>query len=166
MIYIYIIAIFVPVLILLIWLSNRTGSQWLQGRNSHPKLWQCAFTDEAWPKADEALYWICDSFSLPHGMRHALRPSDVILGIYRRYYPRPWMADGMEYEELAMHLEEAGHDPTILNRSHLTVRDLVVLHAGCPGHNKEETEQAVPSDRNNPSSHDPSDGPTTPADAH
>ena len=143
MIYLIIIAICVPALMLSIWLANRIGCQWLRARNSHPRLWQYAFTGDAWPKADEALSWICDLFSLPRGLRHSLRPSDAILSIYRRYYPRPWMADGMEYEELGLHLEEAGHDPTILGRSSLSVRDIVTLHAGGPRSQKRRTEQAA-----------------------
>lgn len=152
MIYIYTIAICIAISIPWIWLWHRDRSQWLRTRISHPGLWECAFTAEEWPMADDALFWICDAFLLPAKLRHSLRPSDVILRIYRRYYPRHRMRDCMEYEELASYLEDAGHDPTILDRSDLTVRDLVELHAGRPRNNKEDTEQVGGCDGEKPTS--------------
>ena len=115
-------------------LSARSKDTWLRRRNAHHNLWQQAFTSEQWIRVDEALCWICSALLLPLKDRYALRPSDSIWSIYRHYYPTKAHADNMEMETLYMYLEEAGHDPSILSRENITVRDIVVLHAGLPQH--------------------------------
>ena len=78
------------------------------------------------------LEWICMAMGLNWKQRCKLRPSDGIWEIYRRYYPPGTWADNMEMEDLWESLENAGVDPGMLEREDVTVRDLVVAHAGAP----------------------------------
>ena len=134
--------------------SAWTKDRWLRKRNDHHNLWRQAFTSEQWTRVDESLGWICDALLLPTNERYALRPSDSIWTLYKHYYPTKAYADNMEMETLYSYLEDAGHDPGILRRQNITVRDIVVLHAGPPKHSTQETEQVAPSNPHQPASSD------------
>ena len=102
---------------------------WLLDRTSHPDLWRAAYFETGQQeKLEESLLWICDAFLLPRERMYALRPSDRLWDIYKRQNPSSW--DNMDYETLYDDFESAGHDPAILERHDLTVRQIVLLHAG------------------------------------
>jgi len=133
----------IAALVAWVFVNTLTKDRWLRRRNAHYDLWRQAFTSEQWTHVDESLGWICDALLLPYDNRYALRPSDSIWGIYKHYYPTKAHADNMEMETLYTYLEDAGHDPGILHRQNITVRDIVVLHAGPPQHSTKETEHVV-----------------------
>lgn len=110
------------------WIQNR----WFRRRHAHQSLWRKAFPEPRWRQVDEALGWICRAFALPLEHRHALKPSDRIWEIYRRYYPEGSLSDNMEIEDLYHDLEAAGHDADVLGCEDVSVRDIVIQHAGPP----------------------------------
>ncbi len=65
----------------------------------------CAVAGVSPETIDRALRLFCDSFDIPDEQMFCLRPSDAIHDIYRAMVARTH--DDMEFERLAMGLEEA-----------------------------------------------------------
>ena len=103
------IIITVLAIIVLFYALPYFDGQWLRLRPKHPKLWLNAYSEAQHGLVNEALGWICFSFGLPDECRFALRPSETIRSIYRRFYSENARCDNMEYEELYGFLEKNGH---------------------------------------------------------
>ncbi len=78
--------------------------KFLLGRPSDPGA--CGVEGVPGDVTEKALQIFCDSFDIPAEQVHCLRPADTIAEIYKAMIgKRSW--DDMEYERLAMALEEA-----------------------------------------------------------
>ena len=86
----------------------------------------------------------CFAFGIPDSERFALKPSDNIYAIYRHEYPKLGFMcpDALEYEQMAIFMEQQGIDPQILLSEEATIRDLVAAYAGRP-----KSEQGAAPDR-------------------
>ena len=76
----------------------------------------------------------CFSFGISEARKFKLRPSDTVYGIYRKEYPKIGFMtpDAMEYEELAMSMEERDLNADFLADTTTTIRQLVCEYAGPP----------------------------------
>ena len=98
------------IIIVLTGLAGYGLSEWwrlafIRGRHDHEALWMAAIPPSDQNRVRELLAAICDAFMIPLRYRFRLRPSDDLQTFYQRN-KRGQLGDSMEYENLAMWLED------------------------------------------------------------
>lgn len=89
-----------------VFLSERWRLAFLRRRHDHERLWLAAVPAVEQNRLSELLAAICDAFMIPLRYRFRLRPSDDLQVIYRRN-KQGQLGDSLEYENLALRLEES-----------------------------------------------------------
>jgi len=109
--------------------SYRPTYQYVRGRAADAACWERHYSAELLPFVQKVRETIQAAFLLRKDDIDRLRPDDRLSAIYRAAYPRPWLADTLEFETLQAALRKEYHVPESLLSTlwAMTVGDVIQL---------------------------------------
>ena len=75
-------------------------------RHCMGKNWKAAFPENSKSEIRSFLIFFTDAFAFDENDKLQFEPSDKLLTIYQKLYPKKWQADAMEFEILAEGLQK------------------------------------------------------------